>query len=132
MLAKLNLLNNELDNFFNGSLFTNSYLPLIDLIEEENKFVIEVEVPGFNEEDIEINIDGNKLTVRGERKTSSESSEKKYHRIERRHGSFTRSFSLPTHVSEEDILAKFKNGILTIEVPKMPKSIPKKIKILTD
>lgn len=123
----------NLDSFVNGDLFLssstiNSVSPLVDVIEEEGKFVIEADVPGYSEDEIEINVEGKLLVVKGSKKSKRET-KLKYITSERSYGTFSRSFSLPSSIDPESISATFKNGVLTIEVPKAPKHTPKKIKI---
>ncbi|MEJ2366956.1 MAG: Hsp20/alpha crystallin family protein [Acidobacteriota bacterium] len=106
-----------------------NWIPAADLKEEENQFTVSLEVPGMKKEDIEINMENNVLTVRGERKFQSESQKENYHRIERAYGKFSRSFSMPTHVNSDAIAASYKDGMLEIVIPKAEESKPKRIAI---
>jgi HSP20 family protein len=88
-----------------------------------------MEVPGIEEKDIDIRLENNLLTVRGERKMESETKEENYHRIERSYGSFSRSFSLPTSVNPEDVKAGYNKGVLTVTLGKRAEARPKQIKV---
>jgi HSP20 family protein len=112
-------------------MITNSWSPAVDIYETESELVLSAEVPGIGDKDIEIRIDGNTLSIKGERKFEKEAREENYHRIERSYGSFYRSFSLPGSVDQEHIKARHEGGVLKIHMPKKPESKPKKVKILT-
>lgn len=112
-------------------LVSNSWTPTVDVFETENELVLSAEVPGINEKDIEIKIEDNTLTLRGERKFEKETKEENYHRIERAYGSFFRSFSLPLYVNQDTIKAEHLNGVLKIVMPKKPELKPRQVKILT-
>jgi HSP20 family protein len=88
-----------------------------------------MEVPGIDEKDIDIRLENNLLTVRGERKLEKETKEENYHRIERSYGSFTRSFSLPNTVNTEEVKADYAKGVLTIHLGKRAEAKPKQIKV---
>ena len=112
-------------------LVSSSWTPTVDIFETENELVLSAEVPGINEKDIEIKIEDNTLTLRGERKFEKESKEENYHRIERAYGSFFRSFSLPLYINQDTIKAEHLNGVLKIIMPKKPELKPRQVKILT-
>ena len=103
--------------------------PAVDVHESEAAFHFTAELPGLTKEDIEITLDENNLTLKGERKFEEKEESENYHRIERSYGSFTRSFSLPGQVDTEKVTAEFKNGVLHITVPKTEQALPKKITI---
>src|SRR3984885_6969813 len=113
-------LQDQMNRLFD-STFSNSgteaalttWAPSVDIYETENELVIKADLPDVNEKDLDVRIENNTLTVRGERKFDSQVSEDKYLRIERVYGSFTPSFSLPTTVDTETIRAAYKNGVLT-------------------
>lgn len=88
-----------------------------DIIDEGDKFVLEAELPGFDKGDININVDGNRLTITAEHSESDEESKDNYIRKERRYGSFTRSFDV-SNIETEKIKADYKNGVLTLDLPK--------------
>lgn len=106
-----------------------TWLPAVDLREEEHRFVLDVELPGMRKEDIEIHLENGILSVRGERRFEMQEKKENYHRIERAYGKFSRSFSLPTRVNAEGIAASYKDGLLEVSVPKAEESKPKKIAI---
>jgi HSP20 family protein len=101
----------------------------MDLAETEKEVVITAELPGVDPKDVEINVTGNMLTVRGEKKAEKEEKKRDYHFIERSHGSFHRSVQLPSSANPEKVDAEFKNGVLTISLEKRPEARSKKIKV---
>jgi len=111
------------------SLSAGSFVPPVDVYEDEQGIRLKMEVPGIDEKDIDIRMENNLLTVRGERKLESETKEENYHRIERRYGSFTRSFSLPNTVNPEEVKAGYSKGVLTIQLGKRAEARPKQIKV---
>jgi len=110
-------------------MVSGDWAPRADIAETDSEFTIKVEVPEIKREDIKITIDNGVLNISGERKREKEEKDTKYHRIERYYGKFLRSFSLPDNVAEEQIDAQFKEGILTLHLPKTEKSKPKQIEI---
>lgn len=93
--------------------------PSVDISERENEYKISVEIPGVNENDIKLNVDGDQLVISGEKHQEERSGEEgKFHRIERRYGSFYRSLALPHDANAQDIQASFKDGVLDISVPR--------------
>ena len=111
-------------------LMATAWSPSVDIYETENEIVLSAELPGVNEDDVEIKIEDRTLSLRGERKLEKETKEENYHRIERSYGSFYRSFTLPNNVDMEKIKAEHDNGILKIMMPKKPELKPRKIKVL--
>jgi HSP20 family protein len=112
---------NLVDRFFNESLTRNggsSFVPKVDIIENETAFEIHFAVPGLTKEDFNIEVKDNYLTVSGERKFSNEKKDKNFHSIETSYGSFKRSFSLPETVNAEKAQANYNNGILELTLPK--------------
>lgn len=105
--------------------------PAIDMYQTDKDVVVKASLPGFKSDEVQINIVGDVLTLRGETKQEEEVKEKTYHMHERRWGSFERSIPLPTSVSADKATAEFENGILTITVPKSEKARPKTITIKT-
>ena len=108
----------------------STWTPSVDIHENENELVLSAEVPGIEDKDIEIEIENNTLSIKGERKIEKETKEENYHRIERSYGSFSRSFTLPTNVNQDNIKAEYDNGVLRISLPKKPELKPKKVKVL--
>jgi HSP20 family protein len=111
------------------SLAAGAFVPPVDVYEDEKNIRLKMEVPGIEEKDIDIRLENNLLTVRGERKMESETKEENYHRIERSYGSFSRSFTLPTSVNTEDVKANYAKGVLTITLAKRAEARPKQIKV---
>jgi HSP20 family protein len=111
------------------SLSAGSFVPPVDVYEDEQGIRLKMEVPGIDEKDIDIRLENNLLTVRGERKLEKETKEENYHRIERSYGSFTRSFSLPNTVNTEEVKAAYTKGVLTINLGKRAEARPKQIKV---
>ncbi len=111
-------------------LTASSWTPSVDIYETESDVVLSAELPGIEEKDIEIKIEDNTLTLKGERNFEKETKEENYHRIERAYGSFYRSFSLPHYVDQDNIRAEHESGVLKIHMPKKHEAKPKKVKIL--
>jgi HSP20 family protein len=106
-----------------------TWAPSVDIYETENELVLKADLPDLNEKDLDVQVENNMLTIRGERRFEQKVKEENYLRIERTYGSFSRSFSLPNTISSENIKAEYKNGVLTIEMPKRAESKPKQVKI---
>ena len=123
------------ENFAEGStagkdqLMAGSFVPPVDVYEDEHKLVLKLEIPGVNEEDLDISLENNTLVVKGERKFEKEEKEENFHRIERRYGSFARTFRLPNTVDAENAEANYEKGILSISLAKRPEAKPKQIKV---
>jgi len=112
-----------------SAMTTASFIPAVDIYEDEKKVVLKLEVPGMSEKDLDVSVENSVLTVKGERKFAAEEKEENFHRIERRYGSFYRAFTLPTTVDTEGIDAKYDAGILKLELKKKPEAQPKQIKV---
>jgi len=106
-----------------------AWAPPVDIAEEKDRILITAELPGFQENEIEIQTENGMLTLRGERKFEKETDGKSYHRVERSYGQFVRSFSLPNNVDREKIHATFRDGLLRVELPKREDAKPRTIKI---
>jgi len=111
-------------------LVSGIWTPSVDIYETENALILSAEVPGIEENDIEIKIEDNTLTLHGERKFEKETKEENYHRIERAYGSFHRSFTLPNYIDQDKIKAEHENGILKITMPKKKELKPRKIEVI--
>ena len=103
--------------------------PSVDVTEDKDNVVIKAEMPGLNKDDVKISVQDNVLTLKGEKKQESEEKESDYHRVERSYGSFCRSFQLPTTVKTDKIKANYKDGVLSITLPKTEEVKPKEIPI---
>jgi HSP20 family protein len=106
-----------------------SWAPAVDIFETENEMVVKADLPDVQEKDIDVRVENNTLTIRGERKFNNEVHEDNYLRVERAYGTFTRSFSLPNTVNTEGIRAEHRNGVLSVRMPKREETKPKQIKI---
>jgi HSP20 family protein len=106
-----------------------SFVPAVDVYEDEEKVMLKLEVPGIEEKDLDVSVENHTLTVKGERKFAGEEKEENFHRIERRYGSFYRAFTLPTTVDTEHIAANYNAGVLKLELKKKPEAQPKQIVI---
>ena len=112
-----------------GAMTTASFVPAVDIYEDERKIVLKIEAPGIEEKDLEVSVERNTLTVKGERKFEKEEKEENFHRIERRYGSFYRGFTLPPSVDTENVKAEYAAGVLKLELNKKPEAQPKQIKV---
>ena len=127
--------NRLFDNFFTGlperrrGLLEGEWAPSIDVAETDNEVVVTAELPGVKQDDVDITITDDVLTLKGEKKEEKEVKEKNYHRIERSYGSFQRSVSLPAGVQADKAKATYKDGVLHITVPTAEEAKPKQIKI---
>jgi HSP20 family protein len=106
-----------------------AWSPLVDVFEDADSITLKVEVPEVEAKDVEILVEGNTLTLKGERKLENEEKRDGYHRIERTYGSFSRSFTLPSTVDAEQIRAESKDGVLRIVLPKKAETKPRQIKV---
>jgi HSP20 family protein len=105
------------------------FVPAVDVYEDEQKVVLKLEVPGVKLEDLDIRLENQRLTVKGERRFEAEEKAENFHRIERRFGSFVRSFTLPQTVDTEAVTAAYDAGVLTISLAKKAEAKPKQVKI---
>lgn len=129
---RLNSIFSDFGRTFEGeseALSTGNFVPAVDVYEDAQKLQLKLEVPGIRPEDLDIRVEGRTLTVRGERKFESEEKEENFHRIERRYGSFVRSFTLPATVDTDSIDAQTADGVLTISLAKKPEAKPKQITV---
>jgi HSP20 family protein len=111
------------------ALAAGNFVPAVDVYEDAEKLVLKLEVPGIRREDLDIRVEGRTLTVKGERKFESEEKEENFHRIERRYGSFVRSFTLPATVNTEKVEATSADGVVSISFAKKPEAQPKQIQV---
>ena len=137
-LSDVAILQNRLNSIFQDfarpeaspdSLAMGNFIPAVDVYEDAQKLVLKLEVPGIRKEDLDIRVEGRTLTVKGERKVESEEKEENFVRIERRFGSFTRSFTLPATVSTDDISAVTADGVLSLTFARKPEAKPKQIEV---
>jgi HSP20 family protein len=105
------------------------WAPALDIAEESDAYVVKTELPGIGPEDVEVSLEGGLLTITGERRQETETSERQFHRVERRYGRFRRSITLPDNVRTDAVEADFDNGVLTVRVPKAEKAKPRRIEV---
>src|SRR5579872_6691791 len=108
---------------------TASFVPPVDVYEDDKKVTLKLEVPGIEEKDLDVSVENHTLTVKGERKFEKEEKEQNFHRIERRYGSFYRAFTLPSTVDTEGVAATYNAGVLKLELKKKAEAQPKQIKV---
>jgi HSP20 family protein len=136
-LTSLRRLNSVLDEAFNAWPFQNqesgaltaSWLPACDVSEDKDVVKIVAEVPGVRPEDVKISLENNLLTIRGEKKQDAEEKNERVHRYERSYGAFERTFSLPSTVDPDRIVADYQHGILTVSIPKVERARPREIPV---
>lgn len=135
---ELRSLQNEVNRLFSSSfsrgnddsdLMRGAWSPQVDIFENKNEIVLEAELPGMKPEDVNISIENNILTIRGERKFEKKNEGDDFHRVERSYGSFTRSFTLPPTISSENANAQFENGVLRLSLAKREEAKPRRIEI---
>src|SRR6266699_1137601 len=134
---ELSTLHDQVNRVFNETIFRGhnedsaiaTWAPAVDIYETPNELVVKADLPDVEEKDIDIRIENNLLTIRGERKFEKNVSEDNYLRVERTYGAFSRSFSLPNTVNAEAIRAEYKNGVLTVTLPKREESKPRQVKV---
>ena len=110
-------------------LSLGTWMPPVDIVEEKDRIVLTAELPGFRSDQVEVQMEGGVLTLKGERRFEAENEGHNYHRVERSYGQFVRSFTLPNNVNREAIKATFGDGLLSIELPKREESKPRQIQI---
>ena len=107
----------------------STWTPAVDVYEDENAFLIKLELPEVNKKDVQVNLNDNSLSISGERRLENEDKRDGYHRVERTYGQFYRSFTLPPNVNAEAINAQFKDGVLRLTLPKKEEAKPKQISV---
>jgi HSP20 family protein len=124
------------DNFFKGfdmepyfSGWRDGFTPSVDVVEDDKEIRVSAELPGMNEKDIEVTLNKESLTIKGEKKEEKEDKGKDYYHMERSYGSFTRTIPLPVDVDTDRAEATFKNGVLTVKIPKTREAIEERKKI---
>jgi len=105
------------------------WTPLVDITEDEKEYIIKAELPEVKKEDVKVSVQDGTVAISGERKFEKEEKGKKYHRVERAYGSFMRSFTLPEGAAGDKVSADFKEGVLTVHLPKSPEAKPKAIDV---
>ena len=124
----------RLDDLFGQPLWRlpveeRGWMPAVDVFEKEDRFVVKAELPGMKEDDIDVSVVGDTLSIKGEKKTETEIKDEDYYRCERSYGSFYRSIPIPSNVDANKIEASFEDGVLEVALPKSAKVKPKKIAV---
>ncbi len=124
-----NRLNRLFEPFAEETLPLTTWVPACDIYETDKEIVVKAELPGIKKEDVFVSIENNVLMIRGERKFEEEVKRESFHRVERTYGEFLRSFTLPTFIDANKILAEFKDGLLMVTLPKREEAKPKQIEV---
>ncbi len=131
-----NRLQKQMSELFRGmpememsNVATSQWMPLVDIKEEADKFIIKADIPGVKSEKIEVTMEHGALTIRGERQEEKREEKEGYHRVERSHGTFYRRFTMPDTADAEHIKASCRDGVLEIEVPKRAASKARRIEV---
>jgi HSP20 family protein len=111
---------------------TGAWTPAVDVFEDNDAITLKVELPEVDTKDVDIQVEANQLTIRGERKLENSENRDNYHRIERTYGAFSRSFTLPSTVDTEHISAESRDGVLRVVLPKRAETKPRQIKVQVD
>ena len=126
-------LQHRMEDFWPGfgriTFGTEGLMPVVDFYEKDGNYVIKAELPGMKEEDVDVSVTGDRLTIKGEKKAETEVKEDDYYRSERSYGMFTRSIDLPPDIDTEKIEANYENGVLEVSIPKTPEFKSKKISV---
>ena len=134
----LNRFRDEVDRMFDrfleswsspGSPWEGKWFPSVDVSETEKEVIVQAEIPGIDAKDIDISVNGNRLTLQGERKQEEEKKGEHFHRIERSYGAFSRDIELPAQVDSDKVVATYKDGVLKVNLPKTKESATKKITV---
>jgi HSP20 family protein len=135
-IRALNRLQEQMEQFMgwprsqeHSSMALTEWSPTVDVVEQEKEYLLKAELPEVKKEDIKVTVEEGVLTISGERKFEKEETNKRYHRIERSYGSFQRSFTLPNEADTDKITSEFKDGVLTIHLPKNPETKPRSLDI---
>ncbi|HVP51356.1 MAG TPA: Hsp20/alpha crystallin family protein [Terriglobales bacterium] len=133
---ELNVMQDRLSRLFQDyaprgeqDLTAGNFVPPVDIYEDEQGITVKAELPGIDPKDVDVQVENNVLTIKGERKLEREEKEENFHRIERRYGSFVRSFTLPPTVDTDTVKADYENGVLKVHLAKRAEAKPKQIKV---
>ena len=128
-LASIRLFEDAFTRMVNEPRANRPWSPAVDIYETENELVLKADVPEVEPKDIDVRVENQTLTISGERKFEQDQTGKGYHRIERSYGSFVRSFAVPNTFDTEHIAADFKNGVLSVTLPKKEAAKPRQVKV---
>ena len=127
---EIDRLNRMFTDFYGEAFSRSAWVPAVDIYETDaHEVVLKAELPEMKREDVSVTFENGVLTLKGERKFEEETTKENYHRVERRHGTFSRSFTLPNTVDASRISAAYKDGILTIRLPQREEAKPKQIDV---
>jgi HSP20 family protein len=125
----LRFFEDALTRLMNEPRTSRPWSPAVDILETENDLVLKADLPDVKSDDITVHVENQTLTIKGERKFEENGNTKGYHRIERSYGSFVRSFAVPSTVDTEKVAADYKNGVLTVKLPKKETAKPRQVKV---
>jgi HSP20 family protein len=128
-LANLRLFEDAFSRMLSEPQTNRPWAPAVDIYETENELVLKADLPDVDLKDIDVRVENQTLTISGERNFEKKDTTKGYHRIERNYGSFVRSFSVPNSFDTENIGAEFKNGVLSVTLPKKEAAKPRQVKV---
>ena len=128
-LANLRLFEDAFTRMLSDPQTNRPWAPAVDIYETENELVLKADLPDVDLKDIDVRVENQTLTISGERNFEKKDTTKGYHRIERNYGSFVRSFSVPNSFDTENIGAEFKNGVLSVTLPKKEAAKPRQVKV---
>ena len=128
-LSNLRLFEDAFTRMLSEPQTNRPWAPTVDIYETENELVLKADLPDVELKDIDVRVENETLTIAGERKFEKNDSVKGYHRLERSYGRFTRSFAVPSSFDTENIAADYKNGVLSVSLPKKEAAKPRQIKI---
>jgi HSP20 family protein len=136
-LSEVSVLQNQMNRLFETAVHgwsgesngTTNWVPATDIYESENELIVNLDLPGIDPKMVDVHVENNVLTIRGERRFEQNQNKDNYHRVERSYGTFARSFTLSTYVDADKIRATYKAGVLSITLPKAEAAKPKRIQI---
>jgi HSP20 family protein len=128
-LANLRLFEDAFTRMVSEPQSNRPWAPAVDIFETDNELVLKADLPDVDQKSIDVRVENQTLTIAGERKFEKEENVKGFHRIERSYGNFVRSFAVPNTFDTEHINANFKNGVLTVSLPKKEAAKPRQIKV---
>lgn len=124
------LFSEQFGRFFGeGETGARTWTPAVDIFETDQNLVLKAELPGFDPKDVEVRIEDGTLYLKGERKFENETKQQNYHRIERSYGTFSRTFTVPNSINSDNVKAEYRDGVLTLTLPKREEAKPKTVKI---
>lgn len=134
LVAMHGRLNRLFEDFGHGQeddvMTRGDWMPAVDIYQtDKHEVVLKAELPGLKREDVELRVENNTLTIRGERRQEKEVTKEHYHRIERAYGSFSRSFTLPNAIDTDKVRAEYRDGVLTVTMPMREESKPRQIQV---